>query len=217
MSIQEWAPILGGAAIGAIVTSAASIGIAIFNAKRRDGERAADLLDRKEERRLAADQRKDDRSNALADREDERKHTRAVLEDERQHDAKRQAAERANEALRDTLTMLRTIRVNYAERSEGVVVPYADYIKAADTALLIPERAFAEYLSLDILNLQGLPILGRSLGEEHKTSAAQWEHLSDLVKRCTDYAVDGSWDSAWLETARKLAKDIDDAWEEMGP
>lgn len=191
--------VLGSTVVGALVTGGVTFLVALFNGRREDARLNLELQDRNSERADAAARRREDRAIAKAE-----------LDEARSYAEHEEARTRTTSAALATLTTLRRMRAAYAERTD---VGYAEYIRAADEALLIDGDGFGLYLSTEILNLQGLPILERAHGEEPGAGRqAQWQLLRTLVERCAAFVVSSSWDPEWIEQAQSLARDIDNAW-----
>ncbi|WP_311245381.1 MULTISPECIES: hypothetical protein [unclassified Microbacterium] len=114
---------------------------------------------------------------------------------------------------------LRKLRVDHVEANrEGRAISYPLVLEAADTALLIHNREFAKYLSLDIENTSGYSVLYEwhaELGEiDDNTTAssaareARWDHLKMLVERASEFAVTGKWEKKWAAEAIKLSEQM---------
>jgi hypothetical protein len=123
---------------------------------------------------------------------------------------------------------LRTLRVdNVAAGREGRSPEYDLVLGAADEALLIHDRAFADYLSRDIENVSGFDALCR-WEEDHgdgngemtageAARSARFDHLKELVKRTSEFAVTGKWEKEWAQQAVDLEQRMNKAWDETQP
>lgn len=88
------------------------------------------------------------------------------------------------------------------------------YLHAPDLVLLLPDRDAALYFFIDIQNAFDIVQIGYAEGQEVNNGAARWKALTWVLQRASDYIVSGYWEDEWLPDARKLAKAIEDAWEE---
>lgn len=121
---------------------------------------------------------------------------------------------------------LRKLRLDHTQANrEGRSISYELVLEAADTALLIHDRAFAKYLSLDIENTQGFSVLSSWYEQEGEgdptvsaseaAHTARWDHLRQLVARASEFAVTGKWDKSWLSEAETLSKQMNEADERL--
>ena len=117
---------------------------------------------------------------------------------------------------------LRRVRLDHLQAGRERRTTSNDLLlEAADSALLIHDRAFAKYLSLDIENTNGFSILARwkeqngdldgTMTASETARSDRWNHLKMLVERASDFAVTGKWDRAWATQAENLRAEIEAA------
>lgn len=208
------------------------------DAKRQDAKdiQTRELQDKKdiEERKLAdaraaaAAATEESRRQAERDREDALRADSVKREDQLAADALRRedeltAAQRdleeraitlskADQAGREMLIALRHVRSEMGSKGP-MNVRQELYMHAADLALMLPKRDAALYFFLDIQNAYDIVQIGNAEGQSENNGAARWEALKSVLQRASDYVVSGGWGDDWLPSAKKVANDIEDAWE----
>lgn len=184
------------------LTDARAAAAAVTEEKRRQAER-----DREDALRTEAVRREDQLAADALRREDEL----AAAQRDRQERA--ETLSQADRAGREMLVALRQIRSEMGAQG-AMNVRQEVYLRAADLALMLPNRDAALYFFIDIQNAYDIVQIGYAEGQQENNGAARWEALKWVLQRASDYVVSGHWQDEWLPNAKKMAKDIEDAWEE---
>lgn len=183
------------------LADARAVATAVAEEKRRQAER-----DREDALRTEAVRREDRLAADALRREDE------LAAAQRDRHERAETLSQAERAGREMLVALRKIRSEMGAQG-ALNVRQAGYLHAADLALMLPNRDAALYFFIDIQNAYDIVQIGYAEGQQENNGAARWEALKSVLQRASDYVVSGYWEDEWLPSAKKMAKDIEDAWE----